>query len=61
MQKSRAKSAALPDPRTRGHVGGRPGALVDCCSEAVADRSGSGGLVAAWATNQKRVDVAGHR
>jgi len=31
-----------------------PGALVDCCSEAVADRSGSGGQVAASATMQKR-------
>jgi hypothetical protein len=32
----------------------RPGALIDCYSEAVADRSGSGGLVAAWATMQER-------
>jgi hypothetical protein len=35
--------AALPDPRTGGHVSGTPGAVVDCCSEAAADRSGSDG------------------
>ena len=29
------------------------GALVDCCSEVVADRSGSDGQVAAWATREK--------
>jgi hypothetical protein len=31
-------------------VGGGPGALVDLCSGAVADGSGSAGRVAAWAT-----------
>jgi hypothetical protein len=40
-----------PLPRTSGHVSGGPGALVDC-SEPVADRSGSGGLVAAWAISR---------
>jgi hypothetical protein len=43
----------LPLSRTGGHVSRLPGALVDCCSEAVADRSGSDGQVAAWATNQQ--------
>jgi hypothetical protein len=37
-----------------GIVGGRAGALVGCCSKAVADRSSSDGQVAAWATMQKR-------
>jgi hypothetical protein len=47
----------LPQSRTGGHVGGRHGALVGCCSEAAADRSGSGGLVAATVGNQ----IAGTR
>jgi hypothetical protein len=45
-------SLRLPLPRTGGHVSGRTGALGDCCSEAVADRSGSHGQVRAWATKR---------
>jgi hypothetical protein len=37
-------------PRTSGHIGGRPQALVDFCSEAVAEHCGSGGFVGAPAT-----------
>ena len=36
-----------------------PEALVDCCSEAVADRSGSDGQVAGSATKGKRWPIAG--
>jgi hypothetical protein len=43
---------SLPVPRTGSHVSRRPGALVDCCSEAVANRSSSGDLVPAWATRR---------
>ena len=39
-------------PRTGSHVSRGPGALVDCCSEAVANRSSSGDLVPAWATRR---------
>ena len=35
--------------RTTRRLTGRSGALVGCCSEAVADRSGSGGRTAGWA------------
>jgi hypothetical protein len=59
----RSMMSSLLDPRVRtgGHLSGRREALVDCCSEAMADRSGSGGQVAAWATTQKplRDDVGG--
>jgi hypothetical protein len=58
MQNSQAKSAALPDPRTGGHVRARPGALIDCCSDAAADRSGSARQVAAWATKRKGSPIA---
>jgi hypothetical protein len=60
MEGAMAKTSAAPDQRrlllsrTGGHVSGRPGAIVDCCSEAVADRSGSDGPVAAWATKMSR-------
>ena len=40
--------------RTGSHLSGRRGVLIGCCSEAVADRSGSDGQVAAWATKQHR-------
>lgn len=36
-------------------------ALVHCCSEAVADRSGSDGQVAAWATNGQSAQSLGFR
>ena len=41
-------------PRTGSHVGGRGGAVINCCSEAVVDRSGSDGQVAAWALEGQR-------
>jgi hypothetical protein len=44
---ARASRRSLLQSRSGRHVRGRPGALVDCCSEAVVDRSGSGGLVTA--------------
>jgi hypothetical protein len=50
-------TASLLVSRTSGHVSGRPGALVDYCSEAVADGSSSDDQVAAWATKQVRSSV----
>jgi hypothetical protein len=49
----RASRHSLLVSRTGGHISGRPGGLVDCCSEAVADRSGSDGQVAALATERQ--------
>ena len=37
-----------------GHLAGASGLSRHFCFEAVANQSGSGGLVAAWATMQKR-------
>ena len=53
LTRAPAGTAPLLLSRTGGHVSRLPGALVDCCSEAVADRSGSDGQVAAWATEQQ--------
>jgi hypothetical protein len=36
MQKPQAKSAALPDSRSRGHDAGPPGRYPDFCSEPAA-------------------------
>src|ERR1700727_2643422 len=33
-----SRSARLPHLRTTGRVSGRPGVLVDCCSDVLADR-----------------------
>lgn len=62
LAKTPCTPTAAASSRTGGHGGARAGALVDSCSEAVADRIGSDGLVAAWATGQKpRELVAGFR
>ena len=55
-----SRKASRGPPDTGSHVSGGPRALGDCCSEAMAERSGSDGQVAAWASgcrgNQSRVD-----
>jgi hypothetical protein len=57
IQKSQTKPAALPSPRTTGHVVGGIGRPPRFCSKPATTRSSSAGIVAAGATMQKPAGV----